>query len=105
MEMIQELQRNPPTLAVEVLRAAGGRKSEASHYFPLVMALDEDYNKAVEEMRTHGLVNIYDAEVMMVLAGRRDDFLGFALRKARQQRYDDYRAARQLLADYRLTQM
>eukprot|EP00440_Ansanella_granifera_P011000 gb/GFBE01011930.1/.p1 GENE.gb/GFBE01011930.1/~~gb/GFBE01011930.1/.p1 ORF type:complete len:964 (+),score=177.86 gb/GFBE01011930.1/:1-2892(+) len=83
MPMVQELARDPPVITLELLRAAGGKTDEAAQVFPLNSELDEDCNKTVEEIRAHGIYNIMDAELAMLLVGNRDDLIEQALKKAR----------------------
>jgi len=80
--MLQELNRNPPVLAMEILRCCGGKKeSETAQVFDLDRELDDHCQRLVSEIRTHGLLSS-DAELASLLVGSRDDLIEKALDKA-----------------------
>ncbi|CAK8986229.1 unnamed protein product [Durusdinium trenchii] len=86
--MLQELNRNPPVLAMEVLRCCGGKKdSEEAHVFGLDLELDDHCQRLVSEIRTHGLLSS-DAELASLLVGSRDDLIQNALEKAQKFKHD-----------------
>lgn len=73
--MLEELQHNPPVLALEVLRPVGGkREGETADIFELHPELDEQCQAMVSEIRTHGLLSS-EAELASVSVGTRDDLI------------------------------
>ncbi|CAE7345592.1 Pla2g12a [Symbiodinium sp. CCMP2592] len=73
--MLEELQHNPPVLALEVLRPVGGkREGETADIFELHPELDEQCQAMVSETRTHGLLSS-EAELASLSVGRRDDLI------------------------------
>lgn len=87
-KMLQELNRNPPVLAIEILRGCGGKKeSETAQVFDLDRELDDHCQRLVSEIRTHGLLSS-DAELASLLVGGRDDLIQKALDKAQKFKND-----------------
>eukprot|EP00435_Cladocopium_sp_Y103_P011303 s2180_g2.t4 len=87
-KMLQELNRNPPVLAIEILRGCGGKKeSETAQVFDLDRELDDHCQRLVSEIRTHGLLSS-DAELASLLVGGRDDLIQNALDKAQKFKND-----------------
>jgi len=73
--MLEELQHNPPVLALEVLRPVGGkREGETADIFELHPELDEQCQAMVSEIRTHGLLSS-EAELASLSVGTRDDLI------------------------------
>lgn len=74
LPMVEELTSDPPALALEILRAAGGKMDEASQFLRLSADFDEQMSKHVEEVRVYGLIGHIDAQLAMTLVSN-DEFL------------------------------
>eukprot|EP00438_Fugacium_kawagutii_P021720 Skav208033 [mRNA] locus=scaffold2540:55374:57893:+ [translate_table: standard] len=86
--MLQELNQNPPVLAIEALRGCGGKKeAETAQVFDLDRELDDHCQRLVSEIRTHGLLSS-DAELASIMVGSRDDLIQKALDKAQKFKLD-----------------
>lgn len=91
LPMVEELTRDPPILALEVLRAAGGKIDDASQFFRLNDDLDEKMSKHVEEVRVHGLLGHTDAQLAMTLVSSGEGLIEQAIAQATKRDIEIYR--------------
>ncbi|CAE8613268.1 unnamed protein product [Polarella glacialis] len=86
--MVEEIERDPNILALEVARAAGGKFEEESSVFPLDLDLDGDMIKNCEEIRACGIVHGLDAKLTMALVGTSKEELELLTSEGRQLEQD-----------------
>eukprot|EP00930_Biecheleria_cincta_P096385 TRINITY_DN88244_c0_g1_i1.p1 TRINITY_DN88244_c0_g1~~TRINITY_DN88244_c0_g1_i1.p1 ORF type:complete len:951 (+),score=134.36 TRINITY_DN88244_c0_g1_i1:56-2908(+) len=103
LPMVEELTRDPPILALEVLRAAGGKIDEASQIFRLNVDYDEKVSKHVEEVRVHGLLGHTDAQLAMTLVSSDESLIDQSIAQATKRDIEIYRQLYSTAPDYEVT--